>query len=74
MDVSRQQPDKDHRTPNTRPQSVIDAYGTVARSIFEVPERVVIREELDLDLINRSLESIFARRRTYCPDEPLPSV
>jgi len=74
MDVSRQQPDKDHRAPHTQPQSVIDAYGTVVRKIFEVRERVVIREELDLDSINRSLEAIFARRKMYCPDEPQPSV
>ena len=73
MDVSRQQPDKDHRTPNTHPQSVIDAYGTVVRKIFEVPEHVVVREELDLDSINQSLEAIFARRRMYCPDEPQPA-
>ncbi|SRR5258706_1291060 len=73
MDVSRQEPDKDHRTPNTQPQAVTDAYGRVVRQIFEAPERIVVREELDLDSINKSLEAIFARRRTYCPDEPQPA-
>jgi len=74
MDVSRQQPDRDHRMPNTRPQAVTDAYGMVVRRIFEVPERIIVREELDLDSINRSLEAIFARRRMYCPDEPQPAT
>ena len=74
MDVSRQQPDKDNRMPNTQPQAVTDAYGTVVRQIFEVPERIVVREELDLESINKSLEAIFARRRVYCPDEPHPAA
>jgi hypothetical protein len=74
MDVNRQQPDKDHRTPNTQPQMVTDAYGTVVRKIFEAPERVVVRDQLDLDAINKSLEAIFARRRMYCPDEPQPAA
>jgi hypothetical protein len=74
MDVSRQQPDKDHRMPNTQPQAVTDAYGTVVRKIFEVPERIVVRDELDLETINKSLEAIFARRRMYCPDEPQPAT
>ena len=70
MDVNRQQPDKDHRMPNTQPQAVTEAYGTVVRQIFEVPEQIVVRDQLDLESINRSLEAIFARRRVYCPDEP----
>jgi hypothetical protein len=74
MDVSRQQPDKDHRMPNTQPQAVTDAYGTVVRKIFEVPERIVVRDQLDLETINRSLEAIFTRRRMYCPDEPQPAA
>jgi hypothetical protein len=44
MDVSRQQSDKDHRMPNTRPQAVADAYGTVVREIFEAPERILVRD------------------------------
>ena|ERR1700733_3207040 len=70
MDVNRQQPDKDNRTPNTQPQAVVDAYSDVVRQIFEVRERIVIREELNLEVINKSLEAILARRRMYCPDEP----
>lgn len=74
MDVSRQQPDRDHRMPNTQPQAVTDAYSTVVRKIFEVPERIVVRDQLDLESINKSLGAIFARRRVYCPDEPQPTV
>src|SRR5579863_23419 len=74
MDVNRQKPDQDHRAPNTHPQSVVEAYSKVARQIFKVPERVVVREELDLDVINQSLEAILARRRIYCPDEPQPAA
>jgi hypothetical protein len=72
MDVSRQQPDRDHRMPNTQPEAVTEAYGTVVRQIFEVPERIVTIEELDLDSIKKSLETIFERRKVYCPDEPAP--
>ena len=74
MDVNRQQPDKDHRPPNTHPQTVVDAYSAIVRQIFEVPERLVVRDELDLEVINKSLEAIFARRQFYCPDEPHPAA
>jgi len=74
MDVNRQVPDRDHRMPDTRPGVVTEAYGVVVRKIFEVPERVVLRDELDLESINKSLEAIFARRRVYCPDEPQPAA
>jgi hypothetical protein len=73
MDVQRQNPSKDNRRPNTHPQVALDAYSSVVKQIFEVPERIVVRDELDLDHINQSLETIRARRRTYCPDEPQPA-
>jgi hypothetical protein len=60
--------------PNTQPQAVTEAYGTVVRKIFEVPERIVVRDQLDLEAINKSLEAIFARRKMYCPDEPQPAA
>lgn len=74
MDVNRQKPDRDNRMPNTTPPMVTNAYDEVVRRIFEVPERVVVRDELDLESINKSLAAIFARRRMYCPDESQPPV
>ncbi|HYW44853.1 MAG TPA: hypothetical protein VE959_18470 [Bryobacteraceae bacterium] len=70
MDVKRQNPSRDNRVSHTHPQAALEAYSAVVRQIFEVAEKVVVQDQLDLDQINRSLETIRARRRTYCPDEP----
>jgi hypothetical protein len=69
MDVNRQHPARDDRTPNTQPAEVTTAYHSVVRKIFEVPERVVTREEIDVETVERSLNAIRQRRRVYCPDE-----
>jgi hypothetical protein len=72
MDVKRQAPSFDERPPDTRPVAVSDAYALVVRQIFEVPERMVTLDRIDVNGINRSLETIKALRRQYCPDEPDP--
>jgi len=72
MDVKRQVPSRDDRAPDTRPPAVSHAYDVVVRQIFEVPERIVTLDGIDVDGINRSLETIKALRRHYCPDESNP--
>jgi hypothetical protein len=68
MDVNRQRPPRDDRAPNTRPVEAANAYNSVVRKIFEIPERLVTLDGVDVPTITASLQAIKERRLVYCPE------
>lgn len=69
MDVNRQAPPREQRSPNSSPAGAVKAYGDVARKIFEDSEVVVTDELANTVELKPSLDQIRARRRKYYREE-----
>ncbi len=65
MEVSRQNPDRNHRAPATTHPSVTQAYQEVVRSIFATPENIVDNDSIDENELQVSLDKVKSRRDKY---------
>ena len=71
MDVKRNNPSNDRRAPGDIPLEAKSAYADVARKIFMKKEIIVIEEDIEKELLQKSMDLIISRRRKYYPDELL---
>ncbi|HEX7706317.1 MAG TPA: hypothetical protein VF701_07665 [Thermoanaerobaculia bacterium] len=74
MHIRRKVPPADRRGPGEDSPIAIDAYTQVVRQIFRGNAEHVTLETIDTERLKADLQTVFARRRKYFPDDETPEI